>query len=63
MEQQTTNYAKGEMVPAPGTYRCTGSGEVWVADQGQVRFPPCDACKDGSCRWEKVEESDDTARS
>jgi hypothetical protein len=56
MQSNVETYQKGEMVPGPGSYRCTGSGEVWVADQGQVRFPPCDVCKDGSCRWERIPE-------
>lgn len=55
MEQDANTYEKGELVPGPGTYRCTGSGEVWTVDQDNVRFPPCDVCKDGSCRWERMD--------
>jgi len=50
MTQQDT-FVKGELVPAKGRYRCTGSGEVWEATEMNVRFPPCDVCKDGRCRW------------
>ena len=45
------SYVKGELVPRKGWYRCTGSGERWQATEINVRFPPCDVCKDGSCRW------------
>jgi len=50
MQQQET-YQKGELVPGPGTYRCTGSGEVWTTNESNVRFPPCEVCKDGNCHW------------
>ena len=51
MEPEREGYEKGEIVPAPGTYRCTGCGEIWTADQSGVRFPPCDDDKTGSARW------------
>lgn len=51
---QTDRWEKGELVPGPGTYRCTGSGELWVTGEANVRFPPCDVCKDGACRWVRV---------
>lgn len=51
MEQRTDTFEKGELVPRAGTYRCTNSGEIWVATEAHVRFPPCDVCKDGGCRW------------
>jgi hypothetical protein len=54
MQEQEDRYEKGELVPHTGTYRCTGSGEVWTATETNVRFPPCDVCKDGSCRWVAV---------
>ena len=53
MEQQET-YEKGELGPGPGTYRCTGSGEVWTTNEDRVRFPPCEVCKDGNCHWVRV---------
>ncbi len=51
MTASDETYDKGELVPRAGTYRCTGSGEVWVATEAHVRFPPCDVCKDGKCQW------------
>lgn len=56
MNQEGNSYAKGELVPGVGTFRCTGSGEIWTTDQSNVRFPPCDVCKDGNCRWQAVSE-------
>jgi hypothetical protein len=56
MERLKDTWVKGELVPGPGTYRCTGSGEIWVNTEDHVRFPPCDVCKDGSCRWQSVRE-------
>jgi len=53
---EATEYTKGDLVPGPGTYRCT-CGELWSTPEGRVRFPPCDACKSGDARWVKV--SDD----
>lgn len=54
MESESKTYEKGELVPARGTYRCTGSGEIWVATEDRIRFPPCEVCKDGGCRWVHV---------
>lgn len=52
VQSNVNSYEKGEMVPGPGTYHCTGPGhEVWTTDQANVRFPPCDICKAGGCRW------------
>lgn len=55
MQENVTSYQKGELVPGPGTYRCTGSGELWTTHESNVRFPPCDVCKSGDCRWVAVE--------
>ncbi len=57
MAEYTDSCEKGEMVPHPGTYRCTGTGEIWVADQDNIRFPPCETCKDGKCRWVPVSDA------
>ena len=54
MEQES--YRQGELVPVPGKYRCSGSGEVWTVGEKNVRFPPCEVCKDGNCRWHLVEQ-------
>jgi hypothetical protein len=53
MTEAQETYAKGELVPAPGTYRCT-CGELWTTDEANVRFPPCDACKSGDAVWTRV---------
>lgn len=53
MTEAQETYTKGELVPVPGTYRCT-CGELWTTDQVNVRFPPCDACKSGDARWTRV---------
>jgi hypothetical protein len=53
MTDQGNTYVKGDLVPGPGTYRCT-CGEVWTTDESNVRFPPCDACKSGDSRWTRV---------
>jgi hypothetical protein len=55
METELNTYQKGELVPSPGTYRCTACGELWTTDEIGVRFPPCDACKSGEGRWELVQ--------
>lgn len=57
MESNAEAYQKGELVPSPGTYRCTACGEIWTVDQTGVRFPPCDVDKEGQGRWVQV--SDD----
>lgn len=54
MTTDEETWEKGELVPGPGTYRCTGCGEVWTTDQDHVRFPPCEVNKDGSSRWVRV---------
>lgn len=55
MENNQDSYEKGELVPGPGTYRCTGCGEVWSVDQSGVRFPPCDDDKTGQARWVRAD--------
>lgn len=57
MESGMQEYEKGELVPGPGTYRCTGCGEIWTTEESNVRFPPCEANKSGPSRWVKVSES------
>lgn len=56
MESETNSYQKGELVPAPGTYRCTVCGELWTTDQANIRFPPCDVDKQGQGRWVLVQQ-------
>lgn len=51
MEHDVNSYEKGELVPEPGTYRCTGCGETWTANQVGIRFPPCQDDKSGQARW------------
>lgn len=53
MTEAQQTYAKGELVPEPGTYRCT-CGELWSTNERNIRFPPCDACKSGDQRWTRV---------
>jgi rubrerythrin len=55
MDAGTQTYEKGELVPVPGTYRCTGCGELWTTNEAGVRFPPCDACKTADSRWVLVQ--------
>lgn len=55
MTADEETWEKGELVPGPGTYRCTGCGEIWTTDQDHVRFPPCDVNKDGTSRWVRAE--------
>jgi len=55
VDEPLITYQKGELVPVPGLYRCTGCGERWRATEKGVRFPPCDACKSGDSRWVLVE--------
>lgn len=55
MTGEQESYAKGELVPTAGTYRCTECGETWTTDQTHVRFPPCDVSKSGGARWVLVE--------
>lgn len=50
---QAETYRKGELVPGPGTYRCTACGELWTTAEGNVRFPPCDNCKTGDGTWQR----------
>jgi hypothetical protein len=51
-------YQKGELVPGPGTYRCTVCGEEWTINESNVRFPPCEVDKTGTARWVKIQSSE-----
>jgi hypothetical protein len=53
MTETQETYEKGDLVPGPGTYRCS-CGELWSTSEKNVRFPPCEACKHGGARWIQI---------
>jgi rubrerythrin len=55
MTTESDSWEKGELVPGPGTYRCTECGEIWTTAENNVRFPPCDVSKTGGARWIRVD--------